>query len=636
MSSVTARSTSETAVSASSAATPSGEAAVTVLDQALWRDLQGAENDSVFAAAWLGLTCRAIPGAIGGALLLSGADSGLKLSAVWPEGSGFSAALASAANAAAGAGRGVAQPPTDDATTKLALPIQMNGAVAGIAALEVTLPPGRDPRAAMRQLQWAAAWVRERLREAAARASTVSSARLEAAVDLLAATLEQPSAAAATRVAATELASRLDCDRVAIGFVRGGRVRVASISHSAAFGQHLKLVRAVEESMDEAVDQFALVLWPPPDDAVLVTAAHARLAAAGTGSVLTVPLLKQDRAIGAVTLERPAGRPFAAGDVALAEGVAAILGPALSDKRRADRWLVLRAFDSMRAGCRAALGAGHLGLKLALLCAVALVLAGVFVRGDYAVHAHARIAGTVQRAIVAPFDGFVRDAPVRAGDEVHEGELIAALDDRDLVLERLRWVTERQVHAAEYDQALSGGKRADAVRLQSQIEQADAQIRLADEQLAHTRLTAPFNGLVVSGDLSQSIGAPVRRGDTLFEVAPLHDYRVELKVPESQVADVKPGQLGELLVAALPDQALPLVLRRVTPVADPEDGQMMFRAEATLSGDAPSAEVRAALGRLRPGMEGTAKIEVGRDRIVWIWSRSFLHWLKLASWAWTG
>jgi multidrug efflux pump subunit AcrA (membrane-fusion protein) len=600
---------------------------VTVLDQALWRDLTQTGNDAAFATAWLGLTCRSIPDAIGGALLLRDAAGGVKLSATWPQGTALPPSLAAASKAALEAGRGIVQPPKEGTATALALPILLADTVAGVAALDVTLAsPARDPRAAMRQLQWAAAWVRERLHAAEAKRATDSGARMETAIDLLAATLEPPGAAAATRTAATELALRLDCERVSIGFLRGGRTRLASISRSAAFGQRMTLTRAIEEAMDEAIDQFTMVLVPPPDETVLVTRAHARLATMhAPATVLTVPLLTREKPIGAVTFERPLDRPFTANEIALAEAVASILAPALADKRQADRWLVLRARDTARAGFASLVGAGHLGWKLALASALVLGLAANFVRADYEVSAHAKISGTEQRAIVAPFDGFVRQAPVRAGDEVKLNTLIAELDDRDLALERLRWVTERQVHIAEYDQAFGAGKRADTERLRNQIAQADAQIRLADEQLARTRLTAPFDGLVVSGDLSQSIGAPVRRGDVLFEVAPLNDDRVELQVPESQIADIALGQKGTLLVAALPDRALPITLDRITPVADAKDGQMTFRADATLDQQ---------FARLRPGMEGIARIEAGQARLVWIWTRSLRHWLRLATWSW--
>ena len=310
----------------------------------------------------------------------------------------------------------------------------------------------------------------------------------------------------------------------------------------------MTLTKAIEAAMDEAIDQFALVLEPPPDDAVLVTSAHARLAGMhAPATVLTVPLLARETPVGAVTFERPVSQPFTPRAIALIEAVAAILGPALADKRLADRLLILRAADAGRAYLGSLVGPTHLGRKLALAAVAALGLAAYFVHADYTVHAHARVTGRVQRAVAAPYDGFIREAPVRAGDEVKAGGLLVALDDRDLVLERLRWVTERQVHLAEYDQAMSAGKRADVVRLQSEIDQAIARIHLVDEQLAHSKLVSPFDGLIVSGELSQSIGAPVRRGDVLLEVAPLDDYRVQLEVPEGQVADVAPGLRGTLV-----------------------------------------------------------------------------------------
>jgi multidrug efflux pump subunit AcrA (membrane-fusion protein) len=599
---------------------------VTVLEQALWRDLQQAGEEATFNAAWLGLTCRTIKAAIAGALLLRSQNGSLRLAASWPDGTGLAPSMAVAVQAAVEAGRGMVQPAASGTTNCFALPIQLNGAVIGAVGVDVGVAAGHDPRSTMRQLQWAAAWVRERRLVTAARDAGDHAGRVAAVLELMAATVEQTSASAALHAAASGLASKLECERVSLGFLRGGRARVTCISHSAAFGERMALTRAIEAAMDEAIDQFALVLAPAPDGAVLVTEAAAQLARMhNPATVLTVPLLTGETPVGAITFERPADRPFSQGDVALIEAVAGILGPALSDKRQADRWLLLRAADALGDGFVGLVGEGHLGAKLLVLVAVALGLAANFVHIDYTVHAHARIAGSVQRAVAAPFDGFVREAPVRAGAEVAAGDLLVALDDRDLVLERLRWATERAVHSAEYDQALSTGKRADAVRMQSQIAQADAQIRLADEQLARTRLTAPFAGLVVSGDLSQSIGAPVRRGDVLFEVAPLNDYRVELQVPEGQVADVALGAKGDLVVAALPDEKLALTIALVTPVADAKDGQVTFRADATLNTHS---------ARLRPGMEGIAKIDAGRARAVWVWTRGLRNWLRLTLWSW--
>ena len=72
---------------------------------------------------------------------------------------------------------------------------------------------------------------------------------------------------------------------------------------------------------------------------------------------------------------------------------------------------------------------------------------------------------------------------------------------------------------------------------------------------ARTRLSAPLDGLVVSGDLSQSLGAPLERGDVLFEVGPLDGYRIMLEVDEREVAQVRPGQQGDLALSGLPHRA---------------------------------------------------------------------------------
>ncbi|MBL8701264.1 MAG: HlyD family efflux transporter periplasmic adaptor subunit [Alphaproteobacteria bacterium] len=611
---------------------PTGRDGATVLEHALWRDLTAATDDRSFAEAWLGLTCRMVAGTIGGVLVwLDAGPEGSPLVVFTPVGAPADAGLISAARAAIDGKRGLVQPAPStapDAPTRVAYPIQIDGVAIAAIALDISTAPGRDPRHAMRQLQWASAWMKERRRGGDAAALRHAADRTGLALQLIAASLEQQGFVPACRLAATEIASRLGCERVSIGFTRRHQTKVVGISHSAQFGRTMDLVRHLADAMDEAIDQRRLVLVPAADaDDEPLTRAHAELLRAhgGGGQALTIPMLVKDRVVGAVTLERPPDQPFDQVTVDLAEAVVAIVGPALLDKREIDRPLPLKAIDSVGRLAVRLFGPGHWGLKLAAAGLIACGLFGEFARGPYRISADARIEGAVRRVIAAPFDGFVADAKVRAGDMVRAGAPVVSLDDRDLVLERLRWVTERAQHRAGYDQALSQGQRAETARFRALIDQANAQIRLVDEQLARTTLAAPFDGLVVSGDLSQSIGAPVRRGDVMFEIAPLDDYRVELRVHESQIADTTPGQRGAVLVSALPDVALPFVVERVTPVAEARDGRMTFRVDARLTrGEA----------RLRPGMEGIGHIEAGDARLVWIWMRPVLHWIRIESWAW--
>jgi hypothetical protein len=134
-----------------------------------------------------------------------------------------------------------------------------------------------------------------------------------------------------------------------------------------------------------------------------------------------------------------------------------------------------------------------------------------------------------------------------------------------------------------------------------------------------------LSGVVVSGDLSQSLGSPVSRGDVLFEVAPLEDYRLVLSVDERDMPDVAPGQTGQLKLSGMPGDALGFTVSRITPVSEAEDGANFYRIEAELD-DPPAL--------LRPGMEGVGKIEIAERRLLWIWTHRMIDWLKLQAWAW--
>ena len=238
----------------------------------------------------------------------------------------------------------------------------------------------------------------------------------------------------------------------------------------------------------------------------------------------------------------------------------------------------------------------------------------------------------MQRVIVAPFEGYVAEAMARAGDVVEQGTLLSTLDNRDLKLERLKWSSQRAQLLKQYDEALAKRDRAQINIVNAQIAQADAQLALLDEQLARTRIIAPFSGLIISGDLSQSLGASVRRGEVLFEIAPLESYRIILKVSERDINDVTVGQEGELVLSAMPEQEFAFSVQRITPVSTTEEGENYFRVEAKLLQTAD--QTQSAMERLRPGMEGAGKIKVDERKLIWIWTRDFVNWLRLWVWRW--
>jgi multidrug efflux pump subunit AcrA (membrane-fusion protein) len=601
-------------------------APVAALEPALWKRLGEAADAVSLARAWIALQCQMVEGAMRGFVLLEGATPGrYEPVAFWPEGGAGGAALTAAADLAARERRGVAS--AEAGFAHIAYPILLGDELKGVAAVTLKAGQSEEARAALRRLQWGAAWIRDRLRETRGAEQERLITRSGDALALASDALSRESFAAAAMAVVGRLAAQSGCSRVSLGVRRTKGVQVKVISHSAQFGQRMALVSGLAAAMDEALDQNSLVLYPAPPDQWLATSAHEELSRAQRdGQVLTVPMLVAERLAGAIVFERPPDTPFDRVTLETLELATSIVGPILEEKRLNDRWLIVKAFESLARQLSRLFGPGHLVRKLVAIAVIAAAVALSVLQASFEVDADAEIQGLVRRAVVAPYDGFIKDSHVRAGDQVAQNQVLAELEDRDLLLERLKWVTERQQRSYEYDKALAARQPAVGNVAKAQMDQAEAQIKLVDAQLQRIQLRAPIDGEVVTGDLSQLIGTAVQRGQVLFEVAPLNVYRVVLDVDERDIDAVKPGQTGRLVVSALPTVALPFVIDEITPIAEVRGGRNAFRVEGRLT-ENPS--------QLRPGMQGVGKIGIGRRNLAWIWVHPLIDGVRLWAWRWT-
>lgn len=618
--------------------TPSGEAdrpeagapaSFAFLDQALWKEFREAQTAEAFTRAWLALQCRFIENVTCGVVVLGEPDQGPYAPAAWwPEEAAASSDLSAAAERALSEHQGVVRGEGEASTrNQVAHPLSIDGHLFGVVAVEVGAASSGRLRSVMRQLQWGASWMELLYRREQAESDAEQRERTAAAFDLVAAALEHEGFRSACNAVVTELATRLDCDQVSIGFLRRRRTVVAAVSHVAQFGGRMNLVRDIAAAMDEAVDQAAVVVHPPREEwDYRITRAHAELARAHQGgAILTVPLHAGGRMCGAVSLQRPEEEGFDDATIELCDAVATVVGPILEEKRSNDRWIGRKVGESLVTQLRRLLGPHYFGRKLATLGVLAAAAFAATATGPYRVTSPAVLEGEIQRSVIAPFEGYLEAQHARAGEIVDAGQVLATLNREELTLERLRWSTRRRQYLTEYDRALAEGERAEAKIHQAQAAQAEAQMALLDQQLARTELTAPFDGIVVEGDLSQEVGGAVERGEELFQVAPLDSYRVILEVGEGDIDSVEEGQSGTLVVASMPQQPLDYTIERITPISEQSEGRNFFRVEASLD------ETNA---RLRPGMEGVAKTEIEERLLVRNWTQNLVDWLRLAAWKW--
>jgi biotin carboxyl carrier protein len=445
-------------------------------------------------------------------------------------------------------------------------------------------------------------------------------------LDLAAGILQEKRFRAAATSFATVLATRFACDRVSIGFLKGKHVKVQALSHSAQFKKQMNLIRAIGAAMDESIDQSSILVYPDTEGNDVLRAHSALIQQQGDGAVCTIPFLDADgKGYGALTLERSADKPFEPQEVELFESMVAMAAPILHEKRENDKLLIWKIGASLKAQLEKLTGPRHMAFKLITGAVLLTVVLLSVVRMEYRVAAKTTIEGQVQRAVVAPFDGYILEAALRAGDIIEQGQVMCRMDDRDLRLELVKRESQRAQYARQHREAMATRNWAAMRIVGEQMNQAEAQVALLNEQISRAKITAPFTGVVVTGDLSQLLGSPVERGKVLFEVAPLENYRVRMQVSEQDIAWLKVGQKGHMVLNSLPELTFPVTVAKITPVATAIEGSSYFLAEAS---------VQEVSERLRPGMEGLSKIQIGKRSLFWILMHDLIDWIRLRLWSW--
>jgi membrane fusion protein (multidrug efflux system) len=220
--------------------------------------------------------------------------------------------------------------------------------------------------------------------------------------------------------------------------------------------------------------------------------------------------------------------------------------------------------------------------------------------------------------VAAEASGKVAATFVERGSQVKEGEPLLRLDTRSASLSRSE--ASAQTHAArvQSDQARRDCARADALlagdviskaeheRMTAECKTSAAQVTaaaaresLAGKAIADATVRAPFSGVI--DERNVTVGEHLRAGDavaTLIEIDPL---RLELSVPESAVASIRPDQTVEFEVSAFPGEVFTGRIRYLS-------GAVRRKSRDLIA----EAVVRNPDLRLRPGMFAVARVVTGR------------------------
>jgi HlyD family secretion protein len=221
--------------------------------------------------------------------------------------------------------------------------------------------------------------------------------------------------------------------------------------------------------------------------------------------------------------------------------------------------------------------------------------------------------------------GMITRMPVETGTLVKPGALIAQVDTRDVQNGYNQADADVKAAEAKLEVTLAQKRRSDEMfksrvitaqeheasaldyaNAVASVVRSRANLDLAKQRLEDATVTAPVAGTVIEKTVSQgmvitSATGAFGGGTTLIKMADLGRVRMRAQFNETDIGQIRAGQVAAVIVDAYPDRRFIGVVEKIEPQAVVQQGVTMFPVLVTLSN---------LDGALKPGMNGEVSVTI--------------------------
>lgn len=251
-------------------------------------------------------------------------------------------------------------------------------------------------------------------------------------------------------------------------------------------------------------------------------------------------------------------------------------------------------------------------------------------QADAVLTASGYVVARRKAAVASKGTGTLVYLAVEEGDRVKKGQVIARLDDSDVMAtlrrarenlrvaeadldearknyERMRAVIEkRAVSQADYDAAEARYKR-----VVSTIEAAKYGVREAEVAVENTRIIAPFDGTVLKknadvGEIVAPLAGAASSKAAVVTIADMSSLEVDADVSEANITRVAAEQNCEITLDAYPQHRYPGYVSNIVPTADRAKATVMVKIKFKEYDQRVLPEMGAKVTFLAPGTRADA------------------------------
>jgi len=450
----------------------------------------------------------------------------------------------------------------------------------------------------------------------------------------------------------------IECDRVSVAINRGRKCVIEAVSGQDTFDKRSNTISLLTHLANSVVSTGETV-WYTGDTSMMAPqveeAVQEYVDEVHSKAVAIVPLkephdatnpLAQPRILGALIIEQIEDSRPRDGLLQRIEVVSDHSSIALANAMEHHELFLMPVWRAIGKS-RWVIEARQLPYTISISLGVLLVLLVLFLwPANFDLSAKGTLEPAVQREIFATQSGEVIDVPVKHGEIVKQGQVLAQLRNSELEgkfvaamgnLNRVR----QELSAANRSLSDSRAKLTPGERVRKEGERNklldeeksyQLQLQLLDEDKKNLTIRSPIDGQLVTWQVHELlIHRVVERGQVMMKIVePQGDWELEVHMPEDQMGYVNDARkkLGDKLAVEYRTQANPGVshqgtvkeIHRTAEIRGEEGNTVLIRVavdKADLASD------------LRPGAAITAKVHVGRASLGYVWFHDLISFVQM-------
>jgi RND family efflux transporter MFP subunit len=200
--------------------------------------------------------------------------------------------------------------------------------------------------------------------------------------------------------------------------------------------------------------------------------------------------------------------------------------------------------------------------------AIVVTVATPSANGQQGINVSGQIEAVQTANISTRIMGYITKINVQAGGHVSKGQLLATINNQDMLAKRAQ--ADAMIAQADaafksaqkdkerfnnlYQQQSASAKEVDNINLQyasakAQLEAARQMRNEVNASLSYTNLTAPFDG-VVTQKLAD-VGSMANPGMPILTIEQSGSYQVSASVPESAISQIKQGMAATITIGSV-------------------------------------------------------------------------------------